>query len=301
MHRVALSAGDLSLDLAPALGGSVASFRLAQLDLFRPLPADETHAVRSGMFPMVPFANCIRDNSFDLDGENYRVTPNMEGSPLNFHGSGWLLPWTLTEQDASRAVLRLDGAKVDDAYTFDAQQVFDLTEAGLAVELSVTNRAARRLPFSFGQHPWFPRHGATHLRFAANGLWTEGTNGVAGVLTNVPVNCDYAVWRQPPLSRQNNCYAGWDGTAHIAWPERRIGLSMRADPLFSHLMFHVPPSGEPVFCAEPQTNAPCGFDGLESGSAQGGVFILDPGASIVGTIHFRPIRETAFSQFWRDR
>ena len=301
MHRVALTAGDLSLELAPALGGSVASFRLDGLDLFRPLPADATHAVQSGMFPMVPFANCIRDNSFWLDGETYLVTPNMKGSPLNFHGSGWLLPWTVTEHGAERAVLRLDGATVDDTYRFDAQQVFSLTETGFEVDLSVTNRGAHRMPFSFGQHPWFPRHGATRLRFAATGLWTEGADGVAGVLTDVPVNRDYTDWRQPPLTRQNNCYSGWNGLADIAWPERRIGLSMQSDPVFTHLMFHVPPSGELVFCAEPQSNAPCGFDGLETGDVQAGVFILDPGASIASTIRFRPIRQPAFERFWGDR
>ena len=63
MHRIALTDGDLSLELAPALGGSVALFRLDGLDLVRPLPADATHAMQSGMFPMVPFANCIRSAS----------------------------------------------------------------------------------------------------------------------------------------------------------------------------------------------------------------------------------------------
>lgn len=293
MDRLTLRAGDLTLELAPEYGGSVAAFRLATeqgpLDLLRPLTLDARHALYSGMFPMVPFANCIRDNSFGFEGATYRISPNMPGSPLNFHGSGWQLPWTVAEAAEGRGVLRLDDAVVDDVYRFDAEQVFTLDETGLAVDLTLTNRGARRMPFSFGQHPWFPRHGETQLRFAAGGFWTEEPDGAAGVLTEVAADRNYAAWRQPPLTRQNNCYAGWAGTVEIAWPERGIGLSMTADPVFPHLMFHVPASGEPVFCAEPQSNAPCGFDGLEAGKAQQGVHILEPGQACTGRIRFTPV------------
>lgn len=301
MDRLTLYAGDLTLELAPEFGGSVAAFRLATergpLDLLRPLPLGAAHALYSGMFPMVPFANCIRDNRFGFEGETCHISPNMSGSPLNFHGSGWQLPWAATEVADGRAVLRLDDAVVDDVYRFDAEQVFTLDETGLAVDLMLTNRGARRMPFSFGQHPWFPRHGETQLRFTATGFWTEGADGVAGALTDVPADRDYAGWRQPPPTRQNNCYAGWTGTAEIAWPECGIGLSMTADPVFPHLMFHVPASGEPVFCAEPQSNAPCGFDGLEAGDLQQGVFILEPGQSRTGCIRFAPVR-AAFKALW---
>jgi galactose mutarotase-like enzyme len=44
------------------------------------------------MFPMLPFANCIRDNRFTFEGR-HEVTANMAGTRLNFHGSGWQSPW----------------------------------------------------------------------------------------------------------------------------------------------------------------------------------------------------------------
>ena len=63
---------------------------------------------------------------------------------------------------------------------------------------------------------------------------------------------------------RNVCYAGWDGRADIAWPGAGVALSHDCGPC-------LPPSdasragGEPVFCLEPQTAAPCAFDGLEAG------------------------------------
>lgn len=294
MDRVTLRAGELSLELAPGFGGSVAAFRLGNIELMRPLPDGAARALYSGMFPMVPFANCIRDNAFCFAGRDYRVTPNMADSALNFHGSGWQLPWAVSEADEGHAVLRLQDAVVDDVYRFDASQSFSLDASGLSVSLTLTNCGPRTLPFSFGLHPWFPRHGAVDLRFAATGFWTAEPTGTAGELIGVPGNNDYSGWRTPPLSRQNNCYAGWAGVGEIAWPVLSVGLRVTADPVFSHLMFHVPASGEPTFCIEPQSNAPCAFDGLAAGRVQDGVFILAPGESISGAVRFAPLRSADF-------
>ena len=62
----------------------------------RPLgrsPGELSDALYSGMFPMLPFSNCIRDNRFTFEGRRREVTANMAGTRLNFHGSGWQSPW----------------------------------------------------------------------------------------------------------------------------------------------------------------------------------------------------------------
>ena len=287
MHRVRLVAGELVVELAPSIGGSVATFRTADgIDLFRPLPDGADDSLHAGMFPMVPFANCIRDNCFAFEGATFAVAPNMAGSALNFHGSGWQLPWDLAGHHERCAVLRLDGARVDAVYRFDALQRFELDPSGLSVTLSLTNRGPRRMPFSFGLHPWFPRRASTLLSFAAAAMWTEGEGGVAEQLTDLPSESDYRKTRQVPATRRNNCYVGWDGQASIDWPELGIGLTIDADPVFSHLMFHVPPSGPASFCIEPQSNAPCAFDGLAVDERQPGVFLLAPGETVAGKVRF---------------
>ena len=88
-------------------------------------------SLRAGMFPMLPFANCIRDNAFTIAGRHYRVAPNMAGARLNFHGSGWLSAWQPDEVTPTRAVLHLPDGRVDDIYRYEAIQTFSLDSANL--------------------------------------------------------------------------------------------------------------------------------------------------------------------------
>ncbi|MCY0150160.1 aldose 1-epimerase [Hoeflea sp. G2-23] len=290
---VRIAAGDLSLDLRPELGGSVSSFRLdsgpGPFDLMRPLAAPEgaaPHALHSGMFPMVPFANSIRDNAFRFDGARYSISPNMPDTRLNYHGSGWQLPWRVARHDASRVDLVLEDATVDDVYLFAARQTFALTPHTLTVELAVENRSERTMPFSCGLHPWFPRHRGAMVRFSAGWYWAEDAEGHATTLTAPEDDTDFGDWNAPPTIYQNKCFTDWNGVAEVLWPDAGILLRMRGDPLMNHLMFHVPPNGAPVFCLEPQTNAPCAFDDLERGVVNKGVHLLAPGQDLSVSCRF---------------
>jgi aldose 1-epimerase len=286
---VSLAAGALRLDLEPELGGSVGSFTLARpggaFDLMRPLRGAR-QSLRAGMFPMLPFANCIRDNAFTIAGRHYRVAPNMAGARLNFHGSGWLSAWQPDEVTPTRAVLHLPDGRVDDIYRYEAIQTFSLDPAGLRVRLEVINRGADPMPFSFGLHPWFPNHGDGRARFAATTVVRCDPEGQVIGREAVTAATDYGRSRRPPTEYVNVCYAGWDGTATVDWPAAGVRLTLEADPVFQHLMLHVPQGGEPVFCLEPQSNPPCGFDGLESGATPPGVHILDSGGRLAGELRF---------------
>jgi len=288
-----LTAGALRLELLPETGGCVGMFWLQHgdkvFDLMRPLggPTDALpDALYSGMFPMVPFANCIRDNRFMFNGRRYDVAPNMAGVRLNFHGSGWQLPWHVASADGDGAELVLSDGRVGDVYHYTATQRFRLDPVTLTIETTLTNRADRPMPFGFGQHPWFPQHGGALVRFDASHLWVGDWEGRAERLTLVPFEASYATPRHPPADYRNVCYAGWDGRADIVWPDEGVILALSADPIFGHLMFHVPADGQRVFCLEPQSNAPCGFDGLDEGRIGAGVHILDPGESIAGAMRF---------------
>ena len=287
-----LKADTLSLELRPEIGGCIGAFRFEQrgqpFDLMRPFgrfPGGLSDALYSGMFPMLPFANCIRDNRFTFEGRSYEVASNMAGTRLNFHGSGWQSSWRVASVNETVAILALDEGRVGEAYRYSAVQRFGIDRAGLTVKTALTNRAERRMPFSFGQHPWFPTHGGALIRFAATGMWLSDREGQTKRLVPVTVEADYATPRPPPSDYRNICYVDWDGRAEIVWPEAGVGVSLTADPVFRHLMSHVP-GGQPVFCLEPQSNAPCAFDGLDQGRVSAGVHVLEPGESISGTLRF---------------
>jgi aldose 1-epimerase len=287
-----LTAGRLTLELAPEVGGCVSAARLRlggrDFDLLRPLatpPGLLPDALRAGMFPMAPFVNCIRDNRFAFDGRVWRVRPNMPGARLNFHGSGWRSAWRIGSADERNAEIVLDDGRVDDVYRYAATQRFRLEPDGISVETELVNRGCGRMPFTFGQHPWFQVHAGAVVRFAALSLWVCDSDGQTERHEPIPPEANYAMPRAPPVSYRNVCYAGWDGRADIAWPDAGVALLMIADPVFGHLMLHAPAGGEPVFCLEPQTAPPCAFDDLETGPAAG-VHILEPGDRVSGRIRF---------------
>lgn len=286
---IALFAGRIRLDLEPEVGGSVGAFTLVRrdgpFDLMRPLRGG-TRSLDSGMFPMVPFANCIRDNTFTIGGRSYRVLPNMTGVRLNFHGSGWLSAWRAEAVTGTHASLRLDDGRVDDVYRYAATQTFALDPHGLTVSLGVTNRGTTALPFGFGLHPWFPTHDDVRVSFPATAVLRGDADGQFVAREPITAAMDFSQPRRPPTDYLNVCYAGWDGTALIDWPTVGVRLALHADPTFPHLMAHVPSSGEPVFCLEPQSNAPCGFDGLETGAIAPGVHVLEPGEHVAGDVRF---------------
>lgn len=288
MQRLSIKAGSLSLDVVPGVGGSVGRFRLGDVDLMRPLPGDKAHALHSGMFPMAPFANCIRDNSFVFSGRRYEISPNIEGAVLNFHGSAWLSEWQVRTHEGTTLELCLDDGRMNEVYRYAARQRFALDEKGLTVALEVANRGPAPMPFGFGLHPWFPRHGRALVRFRSAGRWCGDADGRAIAFEPAAGKGEYSEWSEPPTSYQNFCHTEWDGEASILWPRLGLGMAITADRVFTQLMFHVPASGEGVFCLEPQSNAPCGFDDLANGAVPGGVFVLATGKSIAGSVRFAP-------------
>ena len=271
---LSLSAGDIELGLAPELGGSVAYLRARRgdgcVDLLRPLSEADRAAgdiLGVAMFPMVPYANCIEDNAFAFDGVQYRVEPNLPGYKFNFHGRGWRLPWTVAEAGPDRAKLTLLDDVPGQPHRYLAVQRFVVEEERVLITTTITNVGTRRMPFGFGQHPWFPRRSQTLVKFAARRFWLESVDSSATEAITIPPELDFAISRSPLSVRRNNCYEGWSGSVEIAWPEERIGLRMTAEPIFRQLMVYFPAAPSSVFCLEPQTNLVSAFTGDGAGDA----------------------------------
>jgi len=282
--RLELRCGHLRVTLAPRSGGAVAGFWLDRPEgafaILRPMPEAAGDALHAAMFPMLPFANCIRDNRFAFDGRTWQVEPNMTGTRLNFHGSGWRLPWQEETVGADHARLRLQAD--DGVWRYDAVQDYALDKAGLGVTLSVTNRGATAMPFGLGLHPWFARHAEALVQFSAAGFWTLSPEGEALSLGPVPPEHDHSAPTPMPRHSLNVCYGGWTGTAQVRWPGAAISLELRADPVMGRLMAHVPADDPGTFCLEPQSNPPCGFDRLGADAAGSGLHVLLPDETVAG-------------------
>ncbi len=287
-----IARGDLSLGLAPEIGGSVAWFRKGGKDLMRPLGGDDRarrSVVGAAMFPMAPYANRIADNAFTFEGRTYCFPQNNPPEKFNVHGTAWHLPWSERRLAEDKAVLELVHIAPDEPYSYAAHQRFTLSPEALTVETGIENRGERRMPFGFGQHPWFLRDPDVEVRFDAAVFWIEGWDNVASERIATPPELSFATRRRLPKARRNNCYGLWDGTAEIVWPSRQIGLRITADPIFKHLMFYADPA-RPTFCLEPQTNSVCAFNMPEEQADYDlGTIVLAPGEKARGAMQFTPL------------
>ena len=291
-NMIELRAGALSVGIVPEIGGSLAYFRNDGVDLMRPLSEANRQAgnvLAVAMFPMLPYANRIDGNAFSFGGKTWHFTANNPPERFNVHGTGWHSRWQ-ARQDADGVLLRLDHILPEEAYSYAATQRFALNPDGLSVAMTLTNRGRVTMPFGFGLHPWFDRDPDVELVFAATHFFMEGPEGVPTERLVTPPELDFSQPRRLPDSWRNNDYGGWTGTAEIRFPSRRLGLRLKADPVFGHLMLYADPK-RPFFCLEPQSNAPCAFNRIANGSDEGmGVIVLEPEESIAGAIQFLPFR-----------
>lgn len=284
-----LSSGELSLDLVPSIGGSLAAFRRGRTDILRPLSKADLAAgnvLGTAMFPMVPYANRISGNAFQFRDKIYRVHANNPPERFNVHGTGWLRPWTVGALTDSGATISISVDEGKDPYRYCAEQHFTLDEGGLSVRIALRNTGAATMPFGFGLHPWFPRDADATLAFEALCFYPEGPDHVALAPVVVPETLDFTASRLLPDLWCNNNFGGWSGRAVVRFPARGFVVNLTADPIFRHLMVYADPS-QPFFCVEPQTNAAGAFSraGCTDKPAEG-VLVMEPGQEAEGTIRF---------------
>jgi aldose 1-epimerase len=288
-----LTAGDLVLDLAPEIGGCVASFRMQRpnglVNLMRSMPEKplaDRNAGGASMFPMVPFANRIIGNRFDFEGRTYQLKPNAPAEPFAIHGTGWQSKWTVAAANETSAELSLDHSDSDGPYSYSAFQRFHLHPDRLTVITGVTNRGIRAMPFGFGQHPAWDRQPGVTLRFRSTHYWLGGSERVATERIATPPELNFSTVRHLPAAWRDNCYGGWDGRAEITFPQSGIGLRIEAASLFQHLMLYCDPA-KPFFCVEPQTHAAGALNRIvENEESNLALIVLKPGESAEADMSF---------------
>jgi aldose 1-epimerase len=251
-------------------------------------------ALRDGLvrqtccYPLIPYSNRIAQGRFSFEGIEHRLALNFGDHPHSIHGNAWQKPWQVVETDGARCRLALvHGPDGDEArgwpFAYRAEQLFELSPNGLTLTLSLENKDYRAMPAGLGLHPLFPKRPGVRLQFAAESVHPNGEDSLPmdGIL--VPDEWNYRTIRELGEPRLDNCFAGWDGTARIAFGQEKIALSIEADALFGHLVVYVP-TGRDFFAVEPVSHMNDAISRPDP--AKHGLKVLKPGEYLTAQVRF---------------
>jgi aldose 1-epimerase len=288
---IELKAGDLTLALAPSLGGAIAGFRRKEFPLMRPTPPE---ALSEGLvrltssYPLIPYSNRIAEGRFTYEGAEHQLALNFGDHPHAIHGNAWQKPWQVLDGNPKHCRLALEhnpdgeGAK-GWPFAYRAEQIFDLDDEGFTLTLTLENRDERSMPAGFGLHPFFPKRSDIRLQFAASEVYQSGQGSLPADAIAVPEAWDYSSLRGLGEPQLDNCFKGWDGKARINFEEAGIGLRIKADPVFSHLVVYVP-AGRDFFAVEPVSHMNNAVNRPDV--ADNGLRNLAPGERLTGSVRF---------------
>ena len=286
-----LASGDFRLELAPERGGSILRFDWRGAPLMRPVCGPSILDV--ACFPLVPFSNRIADGRFAAGGREVQLRPNFPGTahPHTLHGFGWLAPWHVINADPVSALLEHCHDAGEWPWPYRAEQGLQLSEAGLAIALSVTNLGETPMPAGLGFHPYFPRTGETIYRGLHRGEWQNDATCLPLSLIERAEPVDW--WDGLPVAGRvvDTVYTDRAGALGIAWPERGTGLAIEPSDTMPHTVVFSPKDGD-FFCVEPVSNM---TDAHNRPAAAAGLQWLLPGRTLaVGmALHAFSLHEAA--------
>jgi len=299
---VRIQAGHYVAEISPSAGGRLLSLTYTDgqppIDCIVPWRSEETfHAhdwPKAGAFVMLPFTNRLAPAQFMWFGKDIKLdnaSPNQQG----LHGFGHRRPWQLMQTTSSSAELLMVhvGADAEWPWSFEARLVYQLSEAGLRVQISVCNTSAEAMPLSLGWHPFLPYAAATPKtteawRVHAQRQHVIGLDGLGRAEAGMPQG-PMQTFPLPLEQAGTVAYENYSGQIKLPLT-RDWQLTLRSQHA-SHLLIHTPLGFNHV-CVEPINALPGAL--LYTATAQK-LLSLAPGESrsLVCTLGLEGASETS--------
>ncbi len=286
-----LRAGALTMDVAPAAGGRIASLASAgeggqRIDWLAPMSEaclrdgfDGLAWPKTGCYPLLPFSNRIRDGRFVWGGREIRLAPHP-GQPHAMHGLAHARAWAVEQLTASSIVLGLRHVPDVDSWpwAFTATQTLVLTAEGLDAVMTLRNDGDSDMPAGGGFHPYFVRTAGMHVQFDAATMWPTDAGEVAIRSEPITAREDFSNARALPDDALSVYYSNWRQQAVISRADGAT-LTMRADDPLDHFILHAP-KGQPYFCLEPVSHVADAVNLAAQGWEGTGLRVLAPGETM---------------------
>jgi aldose 1-epimerase len=276
--------GGAELWLAPAVGGSVAAYRVGDQDILR--PASRSALARRdprglSAFPLFPFSGRIANGRFRVGDREIALPPNFPPERHAIHGQAWQNPWRVLRRAGASATLEFEHAGGDWPWAYRASQTFLLSAGALTLHLSLMNRASTAMPAGIGWHPYFPKGDAL---FSANlnRIWLSGKDKIPDAPAPLEGGNALDTPRAVAALDLDNAFSRGDGPCTLAWPGRGIEVRLTASEALGHLVIFTPPD-EGFFCVEPVSHAPNAVNSDLPGAITG-LRLLGPGESMSASI-----------------
>ncbi|MFW2544980.1 hypothetical protein ACN2XU_20300 [Primorskyibacter sp. 2E107] len=257
----------------PAAGGRLGCLRhVRHGDLivpFTPVGFDPSAWPKSGAFPLFPFHNKLRQATFDHNGRQVHLRPNMSDGSGVMHGPAHRRAWIVTNHEENQITLALEyRADADWPFDFCATQRFELHQDRLTVTLRLTNTGHEIMPGGLGWHPYFRASVDGVIGIEAAQRWSPF--GPTGLVQDGPV---------PPRARLKTGltlhYSGWTQATAVIGDGARIRLT-GTGALTCFAALHK----EEYLCLEPVSHV---AGALELPQRETGVRHLAPGESLQGS------------------
>ena len=285
-----LQAGALTMDVAPAAGGRIASLTSAgggghRVDWLAPMSADclrdgfEGQAwPKAGCYPLLPFSNRIRDGRFHWDGREIRLAPHP-GQAHAMHGLAHARAWAVKQVTASSIELGLHHVPGTDSWPwpFTATQTLVLSESGLDAIMTLRNDGDSSMPAGGGFHPYFARTSDTRVQFDAATMWPTDVGEVAVRCEPITPQEDFRHARALPDAALSVYYSEWRQRAVVSSAGGVLTLS--ADDPLDHFILHAP-HAQPYFCLEPISHVADAINLAAQGWEGTGLRALAPGETL---------------------
>ncbi len=293
---VILKAHGFRAGIIPSVGGILASLdwhgpsgKVHPL-LFSPQGVGPTTGAPNflGAWAMVPFANRAFDCVIDDGMQRFNVPVNDPARTGNIHGFGWQSPWSVTQLSPVRLVTAHQRSGADDPYAYHATQAITLKDGEVRLDLGVTNRADRALPFGLGFHPWFACAPDTTLRMSSRGALALGpgyrATGRIDFADGGPFGSGRIV--RDVTGELALSYVDWVGDAVFSTPSQGLSISIGASDSFRHPVLWSPPGADFV-CFEPQSHG-IGAPGDAMARSITPLARLEPGQTLSGWMTLTP-------------
>jgi aldose 1-epimerase len=290
---IIISQGDLFAEVDPEFGGRVTAFwsevSTERIDWFSPTPGDGRDVAaphKTGMFPLVPFSNRIRDARFRFAGKDCAVEASEPGRPHAIHGHGHHAVWSVADSTAGSVGLTMTHDGSDWPASYLAEQQITLRDGAMELCLAVECLGPGPMPVGLGWHPFLPARGGAALATGFETVWPAISDSIPDRAEPLPAHLDFTAGRALPGGLDTG-FGGWSGNATVTWPDDGLALAFTAAPPLDHVILFTPLE-RGFFCLEPVSHAINAINTVPFGDGEG-MRVIEPGERMAVSLTVRPL------------